>query len=215
MKINISRKYSQAGIAHVMLLVGAVIILLIVGIGWQVHKATSHHATSLATDKQTTGKSIANSSSSKKDSASSSRATTTSNSTTAKSSTTSTKSTPTTGSNTNNGGSGSSAGSTQPPGPPTIAIISPTNGQVVSGNDITYDCSYTTPAGFSSVSASTVDQYGNDAHTAFTQGIENAGCNNDMDITYFDNGTYTVTFTIKDSLGRTATASRQFVVTNH
>ncbi len=122
--------------------------------------------------------------------------TSTSNSTTAQQTTPSTQS------------SSSSKTSTTP----TISIVSPSNNATITGNSITYSCKYKTPAGFSKVGASTVDESGYDAHAGFSQGIQSAGCSQELDITYLTNGKYTVKFTVYDKAGKTASASRTFNV---
>lgn len=100
------------------------------------------------------------------------------------------------------------------PGPPTIGNLTPANGATVTGNELTFDCSYTTPAGFSKLVISTVDQNGQDAHTGGEQDIGSAGCWSQGDSTYLPDGQYTSTFTVYDVNGKTASASTTYTISH-
>lgn len=100
------------------------------------------------------------------------------------------------------------------PANPTIGNLVPVNGVTVTGNQITFDCSYTTPAGFSKLIISTVDSSGQDAYTGGEQDIASAGCASQIDITYLSNGQYTTTFTVYDINGNTASASTTYTISH-
>lgn len=132
--------------------------------------------------------------------------------TTKDSTTSSSTTTKTTGSSTDSSGGGSSSTTQQASSSPTIAISSPTNGQVLTSDQYTYSCSFTTSTGTGTVSEEVKNSEGVVVDSSTLDDITSNNCYEQSENTdnAYPNGKYTITFTVTDSEGKTATATNQF-----
>ena len=94
---------------------------------------------------------------------------------------------------------------------PTIAITSPSENAVV-GNSFTIACKHTTPNGYVQADG-TIHNSDDSIYNGFSQGDERyESCSFPINSSTYPNGAYTITFTIHDKLGKTATDVRHITV---
>lgn len=205
---------NQKGIAHLQLIAIAAIVL--VGIIFTGVKVMSKNTAKVASTSNSMASSSKKSTSKSTQPANTSATNQATTSTTTPATVRKSGSSAGTGSPSSSASSSSSSGSsTQTPAPsnPTIGSLTPANGTTVTGNLLTYDCTYSTPAGFSKLIVNTTDQNGQVVDSS-EQDIGSAGCWQQSDSTYMPDGQYTSTFTVYDVNGKTASASTTYTISH-